>query len=121
VALVNDVIVDYFMVDLELNGHFVSLHRYLLLQDGEFSQTLTDQLFEKVHIIDLVIYSTYLYLSYNCWLASYTSVDLTRSKFSERGFYPIMKFFDGHLQGYLKKMKVRGIAGITICSKLVQF
>jgi len=46
--MVSDAVVNYFLVDLEIERHFVALHRYLLLQDGEYTQSLTDQLFSKV-------------------------------------------------------------------------
>jgi len=49
-ALVSDAIVNYFLVDLDIERHFVALHRYLLLQDGEYTQSLTDQLFDKVFL-----------------------------------------------------------------------
>jgi len=47
-TMVSDAIVNYFLVDLDIERHFVALHRYLLLQDGEYTQSLTDQLFNKV-------------------------------------------------------------------------
>jgi len=46
--MVSDAVVNYFLVDLDIERHFVALHRYLLLQDGEYTQSLTDQLFNKV-------------------------------------------------------------------------
>ena len=46
--MVSDAIVSYFLVDLDIERHFVALHRYLLLQDGEYTQSLTDLLFRKV-------------------------------------------------------------------------
>lgn len=48
IKLVNAAIVDYFMEDLSLVDHFVSLRRFLFLEDGEFGQRLSDLLFEKV-------------------------------------------------------------------------
>jgi len=48
--MVSDGVVNYFLVDLDIERHFVALHRYLLLQDGEYTQSLTDQLFSKVRL-----------------------------------------------------------------------
>jgi hypothetical protein len=36
------------MVELDIGSHFAALHQFILLQDGEFAQNLTDQLFDKV-------------------------------------------------------------------------
>jgi len=47
-AIVSDAVVNYFLMDVNIEKHFVALHRYLLLQDGEFAQNLTDELFNKV-------------------------------------------------------------------------
>ena len=46
--MLSDAIVNYFMVDLNIESQFVALRRYLLLEDGEFAQSLSDQLFNKV-------------------------------------------------------------------------
>jgi len=46
--MLSDAVINYFMVDLDIERHFVALHRYLLLQDGEYTHCLTDQLFNKV-------------------------------------------------------------------------
>lgn len=48
ILLVNQNILNYFMVELEIEAHFVALQKFLLLQDGEFSQSLCHQLFNKV-------------------------------------------------------------------------
>ncbi|XP_076804179.1 gamma-tubulin complex component 6-like [Clavelina lepadiformis] len=48
-ALVNRCAVNYFMTDLALPRHFEMLRSFVLLEDGEFSQTLTNELFGKVH------------------------------------------------------------------------
>jgi len=50
-AVLSDAVVNYFLVDLNIERHFVALRRYLLLQDGEYTQSLTDQLFNKVCIV----------------------------------------------------------------------
>ena len=49
--MLSDAVVNYFLADLNIELHFVALRRYLLLQDGEYAQSLTDQLFNKVCII----------------------------------------------------------------------
>ncbi|MBN3305948.1 GCP6 protein, partial [Amia calva] len=48
VSLVNKAIVDYFFVELGLERHFEALRHFLLMEDGEFAQSLSDLLFEKV-------------------------------------------------------------------------
>jgi len=50
-AVLSDAVVNYFLVDLYAERHFVALRRYLLLQDGEYTQSLTDQLFNKVRYV----------------------------------------------------------------------
>ena len=52
----SDAVVNYFLVDLDIERHFVALHRYLLLQDGEYTQSLMDQLFDKVFLAVFDIY-----------------------------------------------------------------
>ena len=44
----NKAVVDYFFVELNLGAHFEALRRFLLMEDGEFAQSLSDLLFEKV-------------------------------------------------------------------------
>lgn len=39
---------DYFFVELRLESHFEALRHFLLMEDGEFAQSLSDLLFEKV-------------------------------------------------------------------------
>lgn len=39
---------DYFFVELGVEGHFEALRHFLLMEDGEFAQSLSDLLFEKV-------------------------------------------------------------------------
>lgn len=39
---------DYFFVELRLEAHFEALRHFLLMEDGEFAQSLSDLLFEKV-------------------------------------------------------------------------
>lgn len=48
VSLVNKAVVDYFFVELRLETHFEALRHFLLMEDGEFAQSLSDLLFEKV-------------------------------------------------------------------------
>lgn len=47
-SLVNKAVVDYFFVDLRVERHFEALRHFLLMEDGEFAQSLSDLLFEKV-------------------------------------------------------------------------
>lgn len=47
-SLVNKAAVDYFFVELRLDAHFEALRHFLLMEDGEFAQSLSDLLFEKV-------------------------------------------------------------------------
>lgn len=44
----NKAAVDYFFVELHLETHFEALRHFLLMEDGEFAQSLSDLLFEKV-------------------------------------------------------------------------
>uniref|UniRef100_A0A8C5NUV1 Gamma-tubulin complex component 6 n=1 Tax=Jaculus jaculus TaxID=51337 RepID=A0A8C5NUV1_JACJA len=48
VSLVNKAAVDYFFVELHLEAHFEALRHFLLMEDGEFAQSLSDLLFEKL-------------------------------------------------------------------------
>lgn len=48
VSLVNKAAVDYYFVELGLEAHFEALRHFLLMEDGEFAQSLSDLLFEKV-------------------------------------------------------------------------
>ncbi|XP_023443061.2 gamma-tubulin complex component 6 isoform X2 [Dasypus novemcinctus] len=48
VSLVNKAVVDYFFVELRLETHFEALRHFLLMEDGEFAQSLSDLLFEKL-------------------------------------------------------------------------
>lgn len=48
VSLVNKAAVDYFFVELRLESHFEALRHFLLMEDGEFAQSLSDLLFEKL-------------------------------------------------------------------------
>ena len=40
--------VDYFKEDLRISHHFAALRQFLLMEDGEFSQRLSDQLFDRI-------------------------------------------------------------------------
>ena len=55
VSLVNSAIVAYFMDDLQINKHFNLFKKLLFMEDGEFSLSLSNQLFEKVfgYLLDL--------------------------------------------------------------------
>lgn len=44
----NKAAVDYFFVELRLEAHLEALRHFLLMEDGEFAQSLSDLLFEKV-------------------------------------------------------------------------
>ncbi|XP_022099325.1 gamma-tubulin complex component 6-like isoform X2 [Acanthaster planci] len=48
ISLVNQSILDYFMVELKIGQHFKSIRSFLFLEDGEFGQSLCDQLFDKL-------------------------------------------------------------------------
>ncbi|XP_077770090.1 gamma-tubulin complex component 6 isoform X2 [Canis aureus] len=48
VSLVNKAAVDYFFGELRLEAHFEALRHFLLMEDGEFAQSLSDLLFEKL-------------------------------------------------------------------------
>lgn len=52
VSLVNKAIVDYYFVELNVEKHFEALRHFLLMEDGEFAQSLSDLLFEKVSCPD---------------------------------------------------------------------
>lgn len=48
VSLVNKAVVDYFFVELGVERHFKALRHFLLMEDGEFAQSLSDLIFEKM-------------------------------------------------------------------------
>ncbi|KAM8972083.1 gamma-tubulin complex component 6 [Pelodytes ibericus] len=48
VSLVNKAIVDYYFVELNMEKHFEAIRHFLLMEDGEFAQCLSDMLFEKL-------------------------------------------------------------------------
>uniref|UniRef100_UPI00358EF79D gamma-tubulin complex component 6 isoform X2 n=1 Tax=Myxine glutinosa TaxID=7769 RepID=UPI00358EF79D len=48
VNIVNKAVLDFFFVDLNIEKHFETLQHFLLLEDGEFAQSLSDQLFDKM-------------------------------------------------------------------------
>ncbi|XP_051545576.1 gamma-tubulin complex component 6-like [Myxocyprinus asiaticus] len=50
VSMVNKAVVDYFFMELDVEKHFETLRHFLLLEDGEFALSLSDQLFEKLGI-----------------------------------------------------------------------
>ncbi|XP_061139837.1 gamma-tubulin complex component 6 isoform X2 [Syngnathus typhle] len=47
-SLVNKAVVDYFFVEMGVERHFEALRHFLLMEDGEFAQSLSDRLFEKL-------------------------------------------------------------------------
>ena len=47
VSLVNFAIVAYFIEDLQINRHFDLVRKLLFMEDGEFSLSLSNQLFDK--------------------------------------------------------------------------
>ena len=44
----NETLLNYFFVELHLMDHLKTLRRYLLMENGDFAQILSDMLFEKV-------------------------------------------------------------------------
>ncbi|XP_061177982.1 gamma-tubulin complex component 6-like [Saccostrea echinata] len=48
ISLVNESLLDYFFVELHLMDHLKALRRYLLMENGDFAQMLSDMLFEKI-------------------------------------------------------------------------
>ena len=48
--MVNEMVVNYFLVDLKIDTHFEALHHYLFMADGDFAQNLTNILLEKVKL-----------------------------------------------------------------------
>uniref|UniRef100_A0A8C4QNZ8 Gamma-tubulin complex component 6 n=1 Tax=Eptatretus burgeri TaxID=7764 RepID=A0A8C4QNZ8_EPTBU len=48
VNIVNKAVLDFYFVDLKIEKHFETLQHFLLLEDGEFAQSLSDQLFDKM-------------------------------------------------------------------------
>ncbi|XP_021563248.1 LOW QUALITY PROTEIN: gamma-tubulin complex component 6 [Carlito syrichta] len=48
ISLVNKAAVDYYFVELQLEAHCEALRHFLLMEDGEFAQSLSDLLFEKL-------------------------------------------------------------------------
>ncbi|XP_043944728.1 gamma-tubulin complex component 6 [Protopterus annectens] len=48
VRLVNKAVVDYCFVELNIEKHFSALRHFLLMEDGEFAQSVSDLLFEKL-------------------------------------------------------------------------
>ena len=48
ISIVDSAIVDYYKEDLDILSHLTALRQFLLMEDGEFSQRLSDQLFERI-------------------------------------------------------------------------
>jgi len=53
---VKSAIVTYFIEDLHINRHFDLFKKLLFMEDGEFSLSLSNQLFEKVTPLSLTPY-----------------------------------------------------------------
>lgn len=66
--MVNKAVVDYFFVELGVEKHFETLRHFLLMEDGEFALSLSDQLFEKVQFLHKIRSekSKRLYLDVSC-------------------------------------------------------
>ena len=56
ISLVNSAIVAYFIEDLQINRHFDLFKKLLFMEDGEFSLSLSNQLFEKVTSLSVTLY-----------------------------------------------------------------
>jgi len=52
--LVNKCLINYFLFDLNLEGHLEAIRKYFLFENGEFAQVLVDQLSENLFSIDYV-------------------------------------------------------------------
>lgn len=52
ISLVNETLLNYFFVELRLMDHLKTLRRYLLMENGDFAQILSDMLFEKVSLME---------------------------------------------------------------------
>ena len=52
----NSAIVAYFIEDLRINKHFDLFKKLLFMEDGEFSLSLSNQLFEKVTLLSLTLF-----------------------------------------------------------------
>jgi hypothetical protein len=52
--LVNKCLINYFLFDLNLEGHLEAIRKYFLFENGEFAQVLIDQLSENLFSIDYV-------------------------------------------------------------------
>ncbi|XP_061418726.1 gamma-tubulin complex component 6 isoform X2 [Lethenteron reissneri] len=48
ISIVNKAIVEYYIVDLNVKTHFEALKHFVLLEDGEFAHSLSEQLFAKL-------------------------------------------------------------------------
>ena len=48
ISLVDSAMLNYFEADLNISLHFAFLRQFLLMEDGEFSQRLADQLFDRI-------------------------------------------------------------------------
>lgn len=46
--LVNSALLDHFLSSCHMTNHFLSLKRFLLMEDGEFAHSLATQLFHQV-------------------------------------------------------------------------
>lgn len=48
----NETLLNYFFVELRLMDHLKTLRSYLLMENGDFAQILSDMLFEKVSLME---------------------------------------------------------------------
>ncbi|KAJ8321814.1 hypothetical protein KUTeg_000285 [Tegillarca granosa] len=48
ISLVNDCVINYMTTEMQIDQHFLALHRYLFMADGDFAQILSDILLEKL-------------------------------------------------------------------------
>ncbi len=51
-TIVNKAVINYFINELNIKQHFVCLKKFLFLEDGDFSITLSSKLFDKVILIN---------------------------------------------------------------------
>ena len=47
-GVINSALIDYFVNELEIINHFKLIKHFILLEDGAFTETLTDPLFQQV-------------------------------------------------------------------------
>ncbi|XP_069764941.1 gamma-tubulin complex component 6 isoform X2 [Narcine bancroftii] len=81
-SLVNKAIIDYLFVELNIEQHFETLRHFLLMEDGEFAQSLSDLLFEKFPVLPIrqppIKDSIQHHLDFICPISFHTCLDLDR-------------------------------------------